>query len=192
MKVFLTREEWLNAFCVEITPMFAHLGESIKGKKIRLTCGFPSTGSRGKTKRVGECWSEERSGDKHHEILISPVVADPVEVAAIAVHELCHVAAGIDAGHKGAFATLARAFHLEGKLTATVPGDMFKQEFAPIIKSLGDYPHAPLDPSTRKVQGTRMLLVKCPSCGCAARMTAKWINLSGVPTCGCGTQMESK
>jgi hypothetical protein len=68
---------------------------------------------------------------------------------------------------------------------------------APILESLGPYPHAELD--TRKwrvgppvgekdmwtgpkVQGTRLHKVMCRHCGYVARVTMKWLN-KGMPVC---------
>lgn len=180
--VYTTREEWLIAAMNEVAVDFAILGAPLPDK-IRLTCGFTSGGTRGKKlTRVGECWDASRSGDKAVEILISPVIDDPFRVLDILVHELCHAAAGIKAGHKGAFATLARGMNLEGPLTATIGGDAFRVRFGDLIANLGAYPHAALDTSTRKKQSTRMLKACCPACGYTVRLTAKWLRL-GAPYC---------
>jgi hypothetical protein len=75
---------------------------------------------------------------------------------------------------------------LEGKVTATVAGDTFRDNFAPLIQSLGDYPHAKLNISAvRKVQSTRMLLAECPACNYKIRLTAKWSS-TGLPWCSHG------
>ena len=59
-----------------------------------------------------------------------------------------------------------------------------------IIDGLGVYPHAALDMSSRKTQGTRMLKASCPSCSYTVRLTAKWAFDSygnpRLPVCPCG------
>jgi hypothetical protein len=103
--------------------------------------------------------------DQTHEILISPVIDDPVRVLGILVHELAHASTDGD-GHKGRFPALVRLPSLEGKPTATVEGEKFKAEYQPLLDDLGAYPHAKLNAGTnRKVQGTRMLKAACPVAG---------------------------
>lgn len=37
-----------------------------------------------------------------------------------------------------------------------------------------------------------MLKVTCKECGCAVRMTRKWLDEVGAPTCGCGGGMQQE
>src|SRR3984893_7045292 len=74
------REAWLHALMSELRSPFKRLGHPIPDK-VRLTCGFPSVrGVAAKNQRIGECWSNTRSGDDHYEIMISPVIADTMRV----------------------------------------------------------------------------------------------------------------
>jgi len=34
--------------------------------------------------------------------------------------------------------------------------------------------------------------VTCEECGCAVRMTRKWLEEAGAPTCGCGGEMQQE
>lgn len=180
--MFSTREEWLVALMSEVAPLFVSLGKPLPDR-IRVTCGFGSGGTRGrKLKQVGECWSDTRSGDQSFEIMVAPTVDDPVKVASILVHELCHAADRLQSGHRGEFARLARGLFLEGPLTATVAGPSFTSMIQPILDGLGAYPHARLDASMRTKQGIRMLKCVCPSCGYTVRTTAKWLAF-GSPIC---------
>jgi hypothetical protein len=177
----MTREDWMNNFVSEFRPVFDAAGFPLPAK-IRVTCGFPSTKARSLTRAVGECWSDKASSDSHFEILISPVVSEPFEVAGILVHELCH-AANDGAGHKGRFVLAARKLLLEGKPTSTVIGTAFRTTFGELIDSLGDYPHATLNVNATKVtQTTRMLKASCPCCGYTVRLSKKWADL-GLPDC---------
>jgi ribosomal protein L37E len=181
MQTNQTREDWLQTATNEVRPLFAQVGFPLPDK-IRVTCGFPSRKVRALNKAIGEHWSPSASNDNTHEILISPVEDDPFQVLGILMHELAHASTDGD-GHGRKFGKCARALWLEGKLTSTVIGDAFKLNFAPILESLGAYPHAKLNVGHNvKVQSTRMLKAHCPSCGYTVRLSQKWANV-GAPIC---------
>src|SRR5580704_6781485 len=120
VNAFKHRETWLHAVADRLRPIFTAHGATIPDK-IRLACGFPSTRAfSAKHRRLGECWSGAASADEHVEIMISPVLDDPMRVAGVLAHELIH-ATGRH-GHRGPFAELARAIGLEGKMTGTAEG----------------------------------------------------------------------
>ena len=176
-----TREDWLTQAVEELRPLFQVSGFPLPDK-IRVTCGFPSSKARALHRAIGEHWSPSASASGHHEILISPVMDDPLEVFGILVHELCHAATDGD-GHGREFAKIARALWLEGKLTETKVGDTFAANMGELIKSLGDYPHAKLNVSAlRKPQATRMLKAVCPDCGYTIRLSKAWAD-KGLPVC---------
>jgi len=184
------REEWLNKVATLLLPEFQRLAGIEAYPHFRVSCGFPSTGRRGK--RIGECWFPDASADQRHELFVHPSEAEPVQVAAILTHELAHVVAGPEAKHGKDFKRLVRPLGLEGRACATVPGEGFKQLIAPILEAVGAYPHASLigGVSTRgPKQSTRMIKVVCPECGYTLRTSRKWIE-TGVPTCTCETPME--
>jgi hypothetical protein len=176
-----TREQYLNAFLDEIRPVFAAEGYPLP-EKIRVTCGFPSQNARSALKRIGEHWHADASADGTHEIMISPVLDDVWDVTGTLVHELCHAALPLGTGHKGDFPKLAKKLHLEGKPTSTTVGVAFKSTFGALVESLGDYPHARLNVSSKKTQGTRMLKACCAECGYTIRLTQKWADV-GLPSC---------
>jgi hypothetical protein len=105
---------------------------------------------------------------------------------------MIHAAVGVKAGHRAPFKRMALAVGLTGKMTATVPTPELADKLAELIDEIGPYPHSALDASRsgRARQGTRMLKVTCPDCGCIVRMTQKWIDDAGAPICGaCVTAM---
>ena len=181
-KIYATREEWLVAAVEEFRAVFAAQAVPIPAK-VRVSCGFPSTAKR--SGAIGECWADTASADKSMEIMVSPVLSDTHRVVDVLVHELCHTTKGA-MNHGLSFQKVADAMHLIPSATkgykATSGGDAFKQAFGPIIDGLGEYPHAQLSMSTRKVQATRMLKAVCPSCGYTIRLTAKWA-ARGLPIC---------
>jgi len=137
------REAWLHDVAASLGETFRRFGHPIPDK-VRLTCGFPSVrGIAPRNQRIGECWSNTRSGDDHYEILVSPVIADSMRVAGILAHELIHASVGVEHGHKGPFRQMAKALGLEGKMTATTEGEPFKRLLAPILEAVG--------PSARRI-----------------------------------------
>jgi hypothetical protein len=87
---FQTREDWLAQAIAELRSVFSALNHPLPDS-IRVACGFPSSNARSaKNRAVGEHWSAKASSDNTHEILISPVIDDPVRVLGILVHELAH------------------------------------------------------------------------------------------------------
>jgi hypothetical protein len=179
-----TREAWLEAATSELSMHFLQQGHPLP-QLVKVSCAFTSGGTRKRNgaSAIGECWDASRSAQGAVEIMISPVEDDPVKVLATLCHELCHASAGVKSGHRGVFAKLARSLHLEGPLTATRGSQHFNTVFAPpIIKTLGTYPHAALDTSTRTKQTTRMLRCRCAQCGYTVRVTQAWLRL-GAPVC---------
>ncbi len=185
----MTREEWLLKFTDAVRPWFLEVGIKIP-EKVRATCGWPSKSARpSKNRRIGEAWSEKCSADDHHEIFISPCLADPIEVGGVMIHELVHTAIGVKEGHRVAFKRPAVALGLTGKMTATSVGEPLRERLTALTAKIGEYPHAKLDMSNSPKQSTRQLKMECPACGYIARTSQKWLNI-GTPTCVCGTLME--
>jgi hypothetical protein len=182
-----TREEWLVAATNLLRSDFENVYTPIP-EKVRVTCGWPSKSGRAKKKRViGEAWPAKCSEDGYAEVFIAPTVTGMIALETL-VHELLHTATP-DEGHRGKFRTAAIGLGLEGKMTATHAGPALVVCLQAIITELGEYPHAVLTPTEKKVQSTRMLKVVCPDCQWAARTSKKWIDL-GLPTCACGAKME--
>src|SRR5216683_875773 len=150
-----------------------------------LAANVAVRGIAAKNQRIGECWSDSKSADGHHEILVSPVIADSLRVAGILAHELIHAAVGVEHGHKGPFRTMAKAIGLEGKMTATTEGEAFKRLLAPILDAVGPYPHAELHAMTngRKKQVARLVKCQCATCGYTVRTARQWLDDMGAPHC---------
>ena len=177
------REDWLSAAVSELRPFFDAVGAPLPAN-VRVTCGFPSNAKR--SGAIGECWADTASADQTFEVLISPVLDDPLRVFDVLVHELCHATAGA-MNHGINFQRVAAAMHLAPSPTkaawkATCRAASFVPTFGSIIDSLGAYPHAALTMNSKKVQTTRMLKAVCPSCGYTVRLTQKWADL-GLPSC---------
>lgn len=188
----MNRESWLEAAAKLLAPLFAEHEAELP--EVRVAVGFPSVRAlSAKKQRIGECWAAEAADDKRSQIFVSPLLADGVEALGVLAHELVHAAVGCEHGHDATFGRLARAIGLEGKMTATTVGPGLRLLLEEVVKVLGPYPHAKLNPalSGKKKQGTRMILVKCPACDYQVRATRKWIDV-GLPTCPCGAEMKAE
>jgi len=189
MSAELTREGWLALAVEALRPVFAEIKVDLPAS-VAVSCGFPGGAPIRKT--LGQCWKTAAANDGRSHLFVTPIICDSETVLGVLVHELIHAVDDCQSGHKGAFAKMARALGLEGKLTATRVGAELAVKLAEIIDAIGPYPHAglSLEAKPTKTQGTRMLKVECPSCGYIVRTTAKWLEL-GTPTCVCGEQMEA-
>lgn len=194
----MNREEWLNAAAAQIherykTAFEEHFGApgASRLNNLLVSTGFPSTG--GLTRVIGECWKAETSESKeHHQIFINPRLADVLTVVATLAHEMVHAADDNEHKHRGPFVRCVRDLGLEGKATATVPGEEFASFAHEIEADLGPYPHQKLSPLKQvKKQGTRMLKLEAPCCGYVVRTTKKWLE-QGIPTCPCGNEFEQE
>lgn len=153
---FSTREEWLEAAVILLTPLY-----TIKPVPVRVGVGFPVGKRNGNAKTIGQCHYAAQDGVP--QIFIHPEIVDPVRVLDILAHELIHAYLPVGAGHKGAFGAEAKEIGLTGPNTATVAGP----DLVPLLKrvsaTLGKYPHAALtwDQAKGKTQTTRMLKASC-------------------------------
>ena len=159
----MTRERYLLDYTIALRDgVFKQAGIKVDLKKIRVVCGFPSTGARArKNKRIGECWASSQSAGKLNEIMIHPELIDPIKVGDVLIHEMVHAVDDCKHGHKKEFRRMAIAVGLTGKMTATVPSDELIVKLKKIVKKLGKYPHMKLDATARKKQSTRMIKLVC-------------------------------
>ena len=170
----LTREEWLTNAAELMAPLFIDAG--ITPKPVRISVGFPANKRAGKAgKVIGEC--HYMASDGVPQVFIHPSLTDgemgPLPTLA---HELAHAYLEVGTGHSRPFAKLVEAIGLVGKPTSTRAGEEFNTDMQAIADVLGEYPHAALDASNMKKQGTRMIKIECNECGMITRTTSKWID----------------
>lgn len=179
-----TREEWLQEGADKMrTQLFAEQGYNVP--EVRVSVGFPSTGAGGKV--IGEC--HYMASDKMPQIFIHPTLDEATRALDVLAHELVHATLGGLAGHKKEFKKCAVSIGLTGKMTATTAGETLQAWLNELVEELGEYPHAKLDTSGRKKQGTRLIKVECAECGYNLRTTAKWLQLMGAPICPCNDEV---
>lgn len=186
-----TREQWLMEAAEYFRPQFDKQ-EFPLPEMIRISTGFAKRQS---ANAIGVCYNSKAAEDGIHQIFIAPTIKEPVKVLATTLHELIHAADDGKSGHKGDFKRVAQAMGLQGKMTATIPGDDLTMELEGLAVQLGEYPHGLLLPSQGGTgsgpigkQSTRMLKMTAECCGYIARTTAKWIEF-GLPSCPCGNEM---
>jgi hypothetical protein len=100
-----------------------------------------------------------------HNLFISPALQNPIEVLETLAHELIHVTAGPKVAHKGAFVKIVKAIGFKAPWRSTPATPELIGRLNALLMNLGPYPHAAIDNSGRKKQGTRMinLLLRSPS-----------------------------
>lgn len=187
-----TREQYLTK-CAEVI-LRDQLMPLVEGSQwdyplppVKISVGFPP-GTRG-GKVAACCCPRAASAGGFNEIFVNPTYDDPIYVLGNLVHELIHAIDDCASGHKGFFASIARKVGLDGKLTATVPGEALTAQLAKLVKRYGEFPHEQLKlGAARKKDGTRQLKVECEGCGFIFRTSQKWIDMlhddSPCPACG--------
>jgi hypothetical protein len=190
-----TREQWLSNLVEVFRGWFADRKHMLP-KVVRVSVGFPSSGALSERNRtIGQCWPATASKDGSTHVFVSPVIGDALRVSDVLLHELCHAVAGHagqDCGHKGAFKRIATEMGLTGKMTATEPTPELLKRLNVVVRKLGKYPHAMLDPkkSPVKKQSTRLLKAMCSRDGYVIRVTQKWVDELGMPACPCGGKFK--
>jgi hypothetical protein len=189
------REAWLTKAVARLRPKFEDDPEITLPEKVRVSCGWPSSGGLKETNAtIGQCWLPLSAADGVPQVFISPKLSDGVRVLDVLLHELIHACFPEGTGHKTPFKQAAKRLGLEGKATATEAGAELKTELEAIVAALGDYPHAELRKlaSGGKKQSTRMLKIHCEAGHdpYVLRGAKKAVEL-GVPDCPvCGSEMK--
>jgi hypothetical protein len=174
----LERQQWLELTVEALRGRFAGVGYTVP-EKIRVSIGWPKRAA--SCGAIGECWSTEASSDRHAELFISPELTDGVRIADVLAHELVHATVGTAAGHKKPFKQCALRVGLSGPMRSTSAGPEFIAWAESLFKRIGPYPAGFLTDSPK--QGTRLLKCECATCGYLARVSQKWLALSGPPIC---------
>lgn len=188
----MNREQWLTEVSKAVEPLFtAHF----KLPPYRVTCGWPCKGALArKAPRVGECHGIESSRGGVFEIFISPMLAEPLEVAGTVCHELAHVAAGVKAAHGKYFKAVCRHVGItKGRPTSAMPDERLNDKLRKIIEVQGEYPHKALVPvMTKIVKASSTVVLICKECECKVSMGRKWFDEVGPPVCACGGEFAGK
>ena len=137
---YKTREQWLIAGAELMSSWFSEV-DAPEPKKLQFAVGFPKYC---KPNAIGQCWDKIASEDKeHHNIFVSPVLADPVEVLGVVLHEQVHASVGVEHGHKKPFKDVVKKLGLAGKATATFVelDSPLHKRMLELVEKIGPYPH---------------------------------------------------
>jgi SprT-like family len=173
----LERQQWLERVVEALRTKFAD-GYTVP-QKIRVSIGWPKRAA--SCGAIGECWSTEASSDLHAELFISPQLIEGARIVDVLAHEMVHATVGTAAGHRKPFKQCALKVGLQGPMRATTATPEFTAWSETLFKRTGPYPAGFLTDTPK--QGTRLVKCECSTCGYLARVTQKWISLSGPPIC---------
>jgi len=192
----INRETWLNLVIDKAVPLFDNAGFKISDirEKLKVSCSV-MVGMR-KTKKfnaIGQHLPPEWNKNKNHELLISPVLEDEIDVVGVLIHEMVHAIQRHKYGnsvkaHGKEFRAIALAVGLTGKMTATTESPELVETIKKWVSEIGKYPHDKVNFEGRTKQSTRLLKLECEHCGFIARSSGGAINTYGYPT-HCGEEM---
>lgn len=189
----LLPQKWLQDATELLRPEFLKHKFELP-EKIRVSCGFPSSGGLARQKTLGQCWDAECAQDGVHQIYISPLISDNLRVLDILVHELGHTLFTPDVEHKLPFKKFCKEIGLEGPATTTLAGVELTKVLQGVVEKLGDYPHVKLVPEEKERKaGTRMQKLICkkniehPETDIVIRASKK-VTALGIPRCFCSEE----
>lgn len=140
-----TREGWLADAVRALRPYFRQKGYPLP-PKIAAMCGFAVDGNLAQADdnlTVAQCWGSGHSPDGTAFIFISPIQKGETKVVGSLVHELIHLAIGIDRDHDSAeWRNAMKVFGMTGRPAACTPSRKTRDELMAIVGPLGPYPHA--------------------------------------------------
>lgn len=142
MTVFPNRETWLEAAITELRPWFEEKKYPLP-ERVLISCGWPKSQG-GRARAIGQAFDPVWTDDGTGHVFISPTLSGELRVLDVTLHELCHLAVGVTAGHAGPFVSLIRAFGLVGKPTHThaEPTSHLGVRLKGLAELLGPYPHS--------------------------------------------------
>lgn len=173
------REEWLLKAVAYLEPIFQKYGYQIP--PIRVSVGFPSTGSRGR--HLGQCWGTKASADGVNQIFISPQQDQPLEVLDTLAHELVHAVDDCQSGHGESFKKIATDIGMQGQMRSASAGEILKQDLIRIAEKLGHFPHAKLQMNPKGAgKSPSRYAAKCVKCGYQVNVLKRFASY-GPPLC---------
>lgn len=183
----MNRESWLTEVSERCRPLFA----ACKLPSFQITCGWPCRAAMGKRRRIGECHGPKSHPNGIYQLFISPTISEPIEVAGTIVHELVHVAVGVEATHGKQFIRLSQTIGLtKGRPTSASPGTALTDKLRKIVDKVGKYPHVAMVLSVKVVTREPCVISLECDCGCRITIGRKMLDEFGAPTCSCSGKFQ--
>lgn len=134
------REAWLSQLVTLLRPDFGAAGLEIP-QRVRCSCSFPFMEG---PVTIGQAFWGPSTLDGIPHVLVSPLLSDPISVAATVIHELIHVAVPTPHHHDD-FADLATYLGLVPPLDCAIASPDLEHRLDRLIQTrLGPYPHSPI------------------------------------------------
>lgn len=178
-----TREDWLKAAIKLLAPKI-----TAEDRKLPMQLEALISWPHGSKTAIGQCFSKSWTKNGTVYVTVSPTLEDPLRVLDVLLHELVHAALGDGKGHGAEFKALALAVGLEGKMRATVAGEVLQAELKTLLAKLGDYPHTVMasvtaQKKTGSKEKTIVKLVSPVNPKYKAWISPKQFEEHGAPTC---------
>lgn len=185
----MTADRWLYDLHMMLRPWFEEAGYHVP-PQITLHCGFP------KSKTAdGQCFypvHHEESGTDHYSLFIVPYIDKPIDVAAVAVHEIIHTVVRAMTpknekvtSHGKQFKVVCAAVGLamvqrNGRTEiddgtngtqGSAKGKALRAHLEALTAHLDPYPHKALErPVRRTTVREKWLTLECGTCGLEVRI----------------------
>ena len=127
-------------------------------------------------KTLGQCSPRASSSAGVNELRIVPTVDDSFLAIDTLAHEMVHAYDDCKSSHGAGFRKICLAVGLDGnsQMTYAEAGEKLGKTIKNIIATIGEYPHAKVDVSNVKKQGSRMLKHICENeCGASCYQSSK-------------------
>lgn len=201
------REQWLSIAAEILIDELFTPALNRAAPPMKFSISEPKAATK-KGRVMGTCWNKDASADSEtFNIFITASLGahDSSRVLDILIHEIAHAYDGNQNGHNAPFAKICTAVGLAGgptkkskaSFTATVATPELKEHLLEIIDTIGEFPHAALNPaeSGKKAQKNRNLKMYCidAACGFKFNTSQKWIDIMNAPAClCCGAPMKQE
>lgn len=182
------REAWLQRAARSMAKSWKKLGVEVPAD-VAVTCGFPGGGS--PNKRIGECWPRQRSTRGVNEVMINPILDQPLTVLDVLGHELLHAVDDCKSKHGKGFSKNSRAVGYSGGKHSSAETKAAKAALVALAKVLGPYPHGEViivKKQQKESAGLHKFQCAVAGEGEAADVlysTAKMVEVHGIPVCRC-------
>lgn len=162
----MVREDWLLAAWREVViPRYASAGLTIPDN-VHISLGFSDGRSQENAYILGVTYAAEAATDGSYQVFVSPFQSDGMEVLRTLMHEAAHVLDDLKSGHDKGFQEIASKVGFEAPFTTSLGMNPAVQaEMILAAETLGDFPHAGMEPLRSLITRKRTPVVPTGSAG---------------------------